>query len=64
VIASIEGPATIERILAHLGCDGESVDPAHASRAPPMEVRHCSDIGTASLCFVGRLATDANFLAL
>ena len=35
VIASIETPAVIERILGHLGRDGESVDPAHPSRAPP-----------------------------
>jgi hypothetical protein len=35
VIASIEAPAVIERILEHLGRDTESVDPAHPSRAPP-----------------------------
>lgn len=35
VIASIEEPATIERVLEHLGGDGESVGPAHPSRAPP-----------------------------
>jgi len=35
VIASIEDSAVIERILEHLGADGESVDPAHPSRAPP-----------------------------
>ena len=35
VIASIEEPAAIERILEHLGHDAESVDPGHASRAPP-----------------------------
>jgi hypothetical protein len=36
VIASIEDPAVIERILKHLGGgDGESADPAHPSRAPP-----------------------------
>ena len=35
VIASIEQPAVIERILEHLGRDAESVDPAHPSRAPP-----------------------------
>jgi hypothetical protein len=35
VIASIEQPAVIERILKHLGCDAESLDPAHPSRAPP-----------------------------
>ena len=35
VIASIEEQATIERILGHLGRGGESVDPAHPSRAPP-----------------------------
>jgi hypothetical protein len=31
VIASIEEPAVIERILDHLG----PIDPAHSSRAPP-----------------------------
>ena len=35
VIASIEEPAVIERILEHLGRDAEPVDPAHPSRAPP-----------------------------
>ena len=35
VIASIEEQATIDRILEHLGCDAESVDPGHPSRAPP-----------------------------
>jgi hypothetical protein len=35
VIASIEAPAVIERILKHLGRDAGSVDPAHPSRAPP-----------------------------
>jgi hypothetical protein len=35
VIASIEAPAVIERILKHLGGAAESVDPAHPSRAPP-----------------------------
>jgi hypothetical protein len=35
VIASIDEQATIEQILEHLGRDGESVDPAHPSRAPP-----------------------------
>jgi hypothetical protein len=35
VIASIEAPAAIDRILAHLGCDTEAVDPTHPSRAPP-----------------------------
>jgi len=35
VIASIEQPAVIERILDHLGRDAETVDPAHPSRAPP-----------------------------
>jgi hypothetical protein len=33
VIASVEEPATIERILEHLGGNDESVDPAHPSRA-------------------------------
>jgi len=35
VIASIEEPAVIERILEHLGGDDESSDPVNASRAPP-----------------------------
>jgi hypothetical protein len=35
VIASIEAPVVIERILEHLGRDAGSVDPAHPSRAPP-----------------------------
>lgn len=35
VIASIEAPPVIARILEHLGRDGEPVDPAHPSRAPP-----------------------------
>ncbi len=35
VIASIEQPAVIERILEHLGRDAAPVDPAHACRAPP-----------------------------
>ena len=35
VIASIEEPAVIERILEQLGRDGESVDSTHPSRAPP-----------------------------
>jgi hypothetical protein len=35
VIASIEEPAVIARILDHLGRDGESSDPANPSRAPP-----------------------------
>jgi hypothetical protein len=35
VIASIEEPAIIERILGHLGGDGESADPTHPGRAPP-----------------------------
>jgi hypothetical protein len=36
VIASIEDPPVIERILAHLvGHTAEPVDPAHPSRAPP-----------------------------
>jgi len=34
VIASIEDPPVIERILEHLGHTAESVDPAHPSRAP------------------------------
>jgi hypothetical protein len=33
VIASIEAPAVIERILEHLGRDAESIDPAYPSRA-------------------------------
>jgi hypothetical protein len=35
VIASIEEPAVIARILDHLGRDGESPNPANPSRAPP-----------------------------
>jgi hypothetical protein len=35
VIASIEEPDLIERILARLDRDGASIDPAHPSRAPP-----------------------------
>jgi len=35
VIASIEQPAVMERILDHLGHTAETVDPAHPSRAPP-----------------------------
>ena len=35
VIASIEEPATIERILEHLGGESGPADPAHPSRAPP-----------------------------
>lgn len=36
VIASIEEPAVIERILGDLGANTVAgVDPAHASRAPP-----------------------------
>ncbi len=35
VIASIEEQAVIERILGHLGGDGESFDSAHPSRASP-----------------------------
>jgi hypothetical protein len=35
VIASIEQPAVIERILDHLGHTAETVDPAYPSRAPP-----------------------------
>jgi hypothetical protein len=35
VIASIEQPAVIERILEHLHHTAEPVDPAHPSRAPP-----------------------------
>jgi hypothetical protein len=38
VIASIEDPAVIERILEHLGRDTGSVDPAHPSRAPPSAI--------------------------
>lgn len=35
VIASIEDPVVLERILKHLGGDAESADPANPSRAPP-----------------------------
>ncbi len=39
VIASIEEPAVIERILKHLGREAVPVDPAHPSRAPPRSDR-------------------------
>jgi hypothetical protein len=39
VIASIEQPAVIERILDHLGHTVEPIDPAHPSRAPPQRDR-------------------------
>jgi len=35
VIASIEQPAVIERILGHLGRAAGAVDPGHLSLAPP-----------------------------
>ncbi|MDH3840933.1 MAG: hypothetical protein OES35_08435 [Chromatiales bacterium] len=35
MIASIEDPAVIERILERPGRDAASVDPPHPSRAPP-----------------------------
>ena len=35
VIASIEDPPVIERILEHLGCHSGPADPAHPSRGPP-----------------------------
>jgi hypothetical protein len=35
VIASIEDPPVIERILGHLGGNTESADPANPGRAPP-----------------------------
>jgi hypothetical protein len=35
VIASIEDPPVIGRILEHLGGDSEPADPAHPSRGPP-----------------------------
>ncbi len=34
VIAGIEQPAVIDRILVHLGREAGAVDPAHPSRAP------------------------------
>jgi hypothetical protein len=39
VIASIEEPAVIERILKHLGREAVPVDAAHPSRAPPRSDR-------------------------
>jgi hypothetical protein len=39
VIACIEQPAVIERILGHLGRAAGTVDPAHPSRAPPGRTR-------------------------
>jgi len=35
VIASIEEPEIVERILNHLGGDSGTVDPGHPSQAPP-----------------------------
>ena len=35
VTASLEDPVLIERILEHLGSNGECFDQAHRSRAPP-----------------------------
>ncbi len=35
VIASIEEPSVIDRILAHLGADDGRLDPAHPGLAPP-----------------------------
>jgi hypothetical protein len=35
VIASIEDPPVIDRILEHLGCNSETADSANPSRAPP-----------------------------
>ena len=35
VIASIEEPQVIGRMLEHLARDRQSLDPAHPSRAPP-----------------------------
>lgn len=35
VIACLEEPGVIERILEHLGRAAESVNPARPSRAPP-----------------------------
>ena len=40
VIASIEEPAVIERILGHLGRAGESVDPAHPGRVSALLDRY------------------------
>jgi len=39
VVASIEEPTVIERILKHLGGETVPVDPAHPSRAPPRSDR-------------------------
>jgi hypothetical protein len=39
VVASIEQPALIERILGHLGRATGAVDPAHPSRAPTQRPR-------------------------
>jgi hypothetical protein len=35
IIASIDEPEVIERILGHLGADDTGVKPSHPSRAPP-----------------------------
>jgi hypothetical protein len=39
VVASIEEPALIARILGHLGRAADAADPAHPSRAPPEQTR-------------------------
>ena len=39
VIANIEAPAVIERILAHLARNAKAVDSTHPSRAPPQPDR-------------------------
>jgi len=55
VIASIKGPATIERILQHLGGAGDAVDPAHPSRAPPRgDLKLCGSLPAGSLGRDGR----------
>src|SRR5690606_2782624 len=47
VIASIEAPTTIERLLAHLSRDAAPVDPASPSRAPPQGRSSSSPLCTA-----------------
>ena len=41
IIASIEAPPVLARILEHFGRDTESVDPANPCRAPPKGKLSC-----------------------
>jgi hypothetical protein len=62
VIARIEAPATIERILAHLGREAEPLDPAHPSHAPP-QGRSVALISLASSLPPSHRAGDGRVLA-